>query len=195
MNVVAASNPSQSLARRGLTLLELLIVLFIIAGLIALLAPALGRARESARRSTCESNLRQLSMAMRMYVETNRRAPDPAPAGRLGGWSVALLPFLEQRETAQAILAGPTPLAESLPAIMLCPSAVREPARIPIAHYVMATGFNREVWYLGDAPLDFNVDWLSGPEVTHDVWRTKAGPHNGGSLVTSTDSSVEFRSP
>jgi prepilin-type N-terminal cleavage/methylation domain-containing protein len=195
MNVDVTFGCSLRRARRGLTLLELLIVMFIIAGLIALLAPALGRARESARRSTCESNLRQLSMAMRMYAEANHRAPDPAPASRAGGWSVALLPFLEQRATAQAILAGPTPLAESLPAILLCPSAVREPARIPIAHYVMATGFNREVWNLGDAPMDFSVDWLSGPEVTYDDWNTKEGPHSGGSLVTSTDSSVEFRSP
>jgi type II secretory pathway pseudopilin PulG len=182
----------------------MLIVLFIIAILAALLLPALQRSRESARRANCESNLRQLSMAMRMYVENYRRAPDKPTAGNVGGWPVALLPYLEQRELARELLRSRSlnpqevsPLALELPSIFRCPSVVRptDAGTIPVAHYVLSTSSNRESWWLGDAPIDFTELWLSGPEIQHDTWRSAAGPHSGGSLVTSTDSSVDFVAP
>ena len=53
--------------RRGFTLIELLVVIAIIAILAAILFPVFARARESARKSTCLSNLKQLGLAMTMY--------------------------------------------------------------------------------------------------------------------------------
>ena len=54
--------------RLAFTLVELLVVIGIIAVLIGILLPTLGRARESSRRSACLSNLRQLGMVLQMYA-------------------------------------------------------------------------------------------------------------------------------
>ncbi len=55
--------------RRGFTLIELLVVIAIIAILAAILFPVFARAREAARKATCQSNLRQLGTATQMYVQ------------------------------------------------------------------------------------------------------------------------------
>ncbi|MDP3790418.1 MAG: DUF1559 domain-containing protein [Candidatus Omnitrophota bacterium] len=67
MAVVPGKGQKSSLT--GFTLLELLVVLVIIGILAALLIPALGKAREGARRVACANNLRQIGIAVHMYLD------------------------------------------------------------------------------------------------------------------------------
>lgn len=95
---------------RAFTLVELLVVIAIIGILIALLLPAVQAAREAARRSQCNNNIKQLGLATHQYHDTYKKLP----YGR-GGWTefktrcgdysgfITLLPYIEQVPMAQMI--------------------------------------------------------------------------------------------
>jgi prepilin-type N-terminal cleavage/methylation domain-containing protein/prepilin-type processing-associated H-X9-DG protein len=130
----------------GVTLVELLVVVAIIGLLVALLLPAIQAAREAARRSECQSNLRQLGVAMALHANAHGAFPvgclgyrgnftitPPAPA-RFIAWNVPLLSFIEQQSVADLIdtsLPSYHAVNKSAAALIietfLCPSSVVDP--------------------------------------------------------------------
>ena len=95
------------LSRRAFTLVELLVVIAIIGTLVGLLLPAVQAARESARRSQCSNNLKQLGIAVHGYESVKRKLP-PATCQATapfftgaGAWGasgfVFLLPYMEEQ--------------------------------------------------------------------------------------------------
>jgi len=84
--------------RSAFTLVELLVVIAIIGVLVALLLPAVQSAREAARRSQCQNNLKQTALAILNYESTYSVLP--GGVGRYGccwgTWQVRVLPYMEQ---------------------------------------------------------------------------------------------------
>jgi prepilin-type N-terminal cleavage/methylation domain-containing protein/prepilin-type processing-associated H-X9-DG protein len=93
---------------RGFTLIELLVVIAIIGVLVGLLLPAVQVAREAARRSTCQNNLRQLALAVHQHESVYRYFPpgavewssSPDATGKNSySWQYYVLPFIEEEST------------------------------------------------------------------------------------------------
>ena len=127
----------------GFTLVELLTVIAIIGLLLQLLLPAVQTSRESARRTVCVNNIRQLAVGTHTYVSTHRAIPSGGWAGEYmadplrgygpeqpGSWAFSLLEYIEEgalRDNAYDINAFPdnvglARLCLSSPTIFYCPS-------------------------------------------------------------------------
>jgi len=80
--------------RRGFTLIELLVVIAIIAILAAILFPVFAKAREKARQASCQSNLKQLTLAFLMYSQDyDERFCNEWWGGPPNCWDVAVFPY------------------------------------------------------------------------------------------------------
>ncbi len=93
-------------SRRGFTLIELLVVIAIIGLLVALLLPAVQKAREAARRVQCKNHLKQIGLALHNYHDAHSVFPmgSSNPLGN-GSWGflLYLFPYLDQRAAYDSV--------------------------------------------------------------------------------------------
>jgi prepilin-type N-terminal cleavage/methylation domain-containing protein/prepilin-type processing-associated H-X9-DG protein len=151
-------NP-QARRSRGFTLVELLVVIAIIGILVALLLPAVQAARESARRTQCSNNMKQLGLGLLNYESTHRCFPPAALS--VGTWQQAwtpyVFPFIEMAsipydfnyswnhpENFQKIQANGLANNQNIIPTLICPSAPNPLNRLGLA------GLN-----LNAAPTDY----------------------------------------
>jgi prepilin-type N-terminal cleavage/methylation domain-containing protein len=100
--------------RSGFTLIELLVVIAIIAILAAILFPVFARARESARKTQCLSNMKQLGNAIMMYTnDYDEYFPEMASGGCWGRagianalWSRQIYPYVKNKGVFELPLGG-----------------------------------------------------------------------------------------
>jgi prepilin-type N-terminal cleavage/methylation domain-containing protein/prepilin-type processing-associated H-X9-DG protein len=147
---------TQSVTRRsrGFTLIELLVVIAIIAILVGMLLPAIQKVRESAARSKCQNNLKQIGIAMHGYHDSMGSFP---PGGENGGkqrsWHVMILSQMDNDPLYKAFEANggafntPANLATALTSVRsyFCPSGtnligtntteVSGGVQLPTTHY------------------------------------------------------------
>lgn len=82
----------------GFTLIELLVVIAIISLLAAILFPVFGRARDNARRSSCQSNARQIGFALVQYSQDYDEKYPAMYHGGLGYWNFIIQPYIKNTQ-------------------------------------------------------------------------------------------------
>lgn len=129
----ARQTRSPVLSRHGFTLVELLVVITVIGLLVALLLPAVQMARESGRRTQCIGNLKQIGAAAQLCHNTHGKFPASTGTWESWTWAFKLLPFLEQKEVADAwdrkgdfLTPANRKLAARPIPVFKCPSALSE---------------------------------------------------------------------
>ena len=158
------------LSRNGLTLIEILVVIAIIAILIALLLPATRRVREAAARTQCANNLKQIMLAMHSFADAGAFTPNPStdntdsaakclfPPGCLGAgttpeerlsWMVAILPYLDQASLHQQFdmkkgYAGNVLAAQTRINTFLCPESKEAATMDAATNYIAMSGLGRD---------------------------------------------------
>jgi prepilin-type N-terminal cleavage/methylation domain-containing protein/prepilin-type processing-associated H-X9-DG protein len=91
--------------KKGFTLIELLVVIAIIAILASILFPVFARARENARRSTCQSNLKQIGLGMLQYTQDyDERYVPHSHNGQ--SWDMMIAPYIGQKIDATSTSSG-----------------------------------------------------------------------------------------
>lgn len=178
MVVDPSGNATYMLGNRpksGFTLVELLVTITIIAMLVGMVVPALGMAREAARRSTCLNNAKELATALLHFETTNGELPgwrDTIPAysnsaavqdtQRCVSWTIPILPELGNNElfgwydefSSDADPSDdPQPdgkenyntLKQKRVPVFGCPTAYVDPSNQGVFHYAANAGTKAEV--------------------------------------------------
>ncbi len=174
------------------TLIELLVVIAIIAILAAILFPVFARARENARRASCESNLKQVGLGVLQYVQDyDERFPigvtaAAATAGTPYGWAEAIQPYLKSTQIYQ------------------CPSETTSPpslgTTIPVSQIAGYTDYYANSNVLGNSQAAMNNVALTvfagdGGIATTNMTGTTTYPESGRYMCNGVSCTVDGSAP
>lgn len=139
MDGIRNQTTSKTARRRAFSLIELLVVISVVALLLSILLPSLRKARDTAVRISCASNLRQIGLGMNMYLDDNDNIypctddpvfEDPAYWLWMGrGWRGWVIPYL-----------GGT-LDVDNPSVLLCPEDRTDPSLYESTSYAYSMAF------------------------------------------------------
>ncbi len=172
------TGPSRPSLRRGFTLIELLVVIAIIAILAAILFPVFARARENARRASCQSNLKQIGLGIAQYTQDyDEKYPRVSYANSIF-WPVVIQPYLKSYQ------------------IYDCPSS--DIKYTPTAPTAISYGMNMLLFERdnGVIQIDFTLAKLNKPSETlllNDAQYMRTQPEGatiGGTNYTGYDNDI-----
>jgi len=173
-------------SRRGFTLVELLVVIAIIGVMMGLLLPAIQAARERARMTQCNTNLKELALATKSYAMTGSNGfPGWADeekvqlaAGGTGSlavpWTVKLLSRLDQTTLREQLLKGDVDiLAPPKISVFTCPSDAGTDPTIGTLTYVVNSGMPDPITAI---PRTVANSDLKANGICHDQRSGRKGP-------------------
>jgi prepilin-type N-terminal cleavage/methylation domain-containing protein/prepilin-type processing-associated H-X9-DG protein len=188
MQITCRKSRSGTVSQTGFTLIELLTVLAIIVVLAAILFPVFARARENARRASCQSNLRNLGLAIVQYVQDYDSRYPPAMNGALP-WDSIIQPYV-----------GAVVKINAPSGIFKCPSDyfIRNSGRTPRSYAMPQPGADNSSGmsgtYISTAPVHY-IGWtesqIPAPSgtlllVEHMFSKDKASGNNLGDTANVT---------
>jgi type II secretory pathway pseudopilin PulG len=180
---------------RGASLIELLVVLFIMGIMMGLLLPAINNARTQAQAKACQNNIRQVSLALYRIREAKKTFPARAQ------WTFQILPYIEQVHLYEQMKQNREPDPRfPRPPILRCPMQNEPPSRVKSAatcHYTavldrLPNGEMERGALIQDRPLlDENSEsepWYIAPEISYSqqqfYFAEEPGPHSADRYMT-----------